>query len=94
MLPSLLARDIQKGLEQFLLTGFEASDAFMHGVVQRFVDQPAGWLKGPYLQVGLPLLRGWPVKSFSIILKLKTLATATKRPHGSACLLCIVRPAH
>lgn len=54
MLPSLLARDIQKGLEQFLLTGFEASDDFMHGVMQRFVDQPTGWLKGPYLQIGLP----------------------------------------
>ena len=58
MLPSLLARDIQKGLEQFLLTGFEASDAFMHGVLQRFVDQPSAWLKGPYLQVGLPFTQG------------------------------------
>jgi len=64
MLPSLLARDIQKGLEQFLLTGFEASDAFMHGVVQRFVDQPAGWLKGPYLQVGLPFTQGVSGKKF------------------------------
>ena len=64
MLPSLLARDIQKGLEQFLLTGFEASDAFMHGVVQRFVDQPAGWLKGPYLQVGLPFTQGSAGKNF------------------------------
>jgi DEAD/DEAH box helicase domain-containing protein len=64
MLPSLLARDIQKGLEQFLLTGFEASDAYMHGVVQRFVEQPAGWLKGPYLQIGLPFTQGISGKKF------------------------------
>lgn len=64
MLPSLLARDIQKGLEQFLLTGFEASDAYMHGVVQRFVEQPAGWLKGPYLQIGLPFTQGVSGKKF------------------------------
>jgi len=45
-------------MEQFLLTGFEASDDFMHGVMQRFVDQPAGWLKCPYLQMGLPFTQG------------------------------------
>jgi hypothetical protein len=31
MLPSLLARDIQQGLEQFLTTGFEPSDDFCMG---------------------------------------------------------------
>jgi DEAD/DEAH box helicase domain-containing protein len=64
MLPSLLARDIQKGLEQFLLTSFEASDDFMHGVVQRYVDQPTGWLKGPYLQIGLPFTQGASGRKF------------------------------
>ena len=64
MLPSLLARDIQRGVEQFLLTGFEASDDFMHGVMQRFVDQPTGWLKGPYLQIGLPFTQGVTGKKF------------------------------
>ena len=42
MLPSLLARDIQQGLRQFLLTGFEASDEFMSGVMQRFVQGHCG----------------------------------------------------
>ncbi|MCF8208979.1 MAG: hypothetical protein K9K38_06195 [Rhodoferax sp.] len=31
MLPSLLARDIQQGIQQFLITGFEPSDDFLHG---------------------------------------------------------------
>jgi len=64
MLPSLLARDIHQGLRQFLLTGFEASDSFMSGVMERFVKDPAGWLKGPYLQLGLPFTQGQAGKGF------------------------------
>ena len=64
MLPSLLARDIQQGLRQFLLTGFEASDDFMAGVMERFVQDPQGWIKGPYLQLGLPFLLGPSEKKF------------------------------
>lgn len=58
MLPSLLARDIQHGLKQFLLTGFEPSDDFFHGLMHRFVEDEAAWMKGPYLQIGLPFRVG------------------------------------
>jgi DEAD/DEAH box helicase domain-containing protein len=58
MLPSLLARDIQNGLKQFLVSGFEPADTFMHGLMGRFVDDEAAWLKGPYVQVGLPFVTG------------------------------------
>jgi len=54
MLPSLLARDIQQGIKQFLVIGFEPADGFFHGVMRRFVDNELAWMKGPYLQVGLP----------------------------------------
>ena len=54
MLPSPLTRDIQQGLQQFLITGFEPSNDFMHGLMRRFVDDQSRWLKGSYLQVGLP----------------------------------------
>jgi DEAD/DEAH box helicase domain-containing protein len=64
VLPSLLARDIQQGLRQFLLTGFEASDDFMAGVMERFVEDPSGWIKGPYVQLGLPFLVGPSGKNF------------------------------
>lgn len=64
MLPSLLARDIQQGLQQFLITGFEPSDDFLHGLMQRFVDDQSGWLKGPYLQVGLPFTPGSSGRNF------------------------------
>ena len=58
MLPSLVALDIQEGLRQFLITGFEPSDAFFHGLMSRFVEDANRWFKGPYLQVGLPFRTG------------------------------------
>src|SRR5580700_7024470 len=58
MLPSLLARDIRTGLKKFLVSGFEPADAFMHGLMGRFVEDEAAWLKGPYVQVGLPFMPG------------------------------------
>ena len=54
MLPSLLAEDIRTGLKEFLTLGFEPSDAFFKGVVQRFADNEELWWKGPWVQVGLP----------------------------------------
>lgn len=54
MLPSLLARDIQTGLKQFLVSGFEPADAFMHGLMSRLAADESAWLKGPYVQMGLP----------------------------------------
>ena len=37
MLLSLLTRDVQDGLKQFLTTGFEPSDHHLHGLMTRFV---------------------------------------------------------
>ncbi len=44
MLPSLLACDIQQGIKQFLITGFEPADGYFHGVMRRFVDNEPAWL--------------------------------------------------
>lgn len=64
MLPSLLARDIQTGLKQFLISAFEPADAFNHGLITRFVDEEASWMKGPYLQLGLPFAQGFAGRQF------------------------------
>lgn len=64
MLPSLLARDIQQGLKQFLVSGFEPADAFMHGLMSRFAEEESAWLKGPYVQVGLPFVTGAAGRKF------------------------------
>lgn len=64
MLPSLLAREIQNGLKHFLRTGFEPSDPMFAGVMQRFTEDEARWMKGPYVQVGLPFRTGTQGKKF------------------------------
>ena len=64
MLPSLLAREIQNGLKHFLTTGFEPSDPLFAGVMQRFTDDESRWMKGPYVQLGLPFRTGTHGKKF------------------------------
>lgn len=64
MLPSLLAREIQNGLKNFLTTGFEPSDPLFAGVMQRFTQNEAGWMRGPFIQVGLPFRTGTQGKVF------------------------------
>ena len=64
MLPSLLARDIRTGLKQFLIAGFEPADAFLHGLMTRFAEDEAAWLKGPYVQLGLPFATGTAGRTF------------------------------
>jgi hypothetical protein len=64
MLPSLLAKDIRTSLKRFLVSGFEPADPFMHGLMSRFVEDESGWLKGPYVQVGLPFVPGQAQRGF------------------------------
>lgn len=64
MLPSLVAQEIREGLRPFLLTGFEPSNAGFRGLVQRFLEQPGGLDKGPYLSIGLPFRRGTAARDF------------------------------
>jgi DEAD/DEAH box helicase domain-containing protein len=64
MLPSLLARDVQKGLKNFLIAGFEPSDPLFAGVMKRFTEHESRWMKGPYIQLGLPFRTGTKKKNF------------------------------
>ncbi|MEI6415173.1 MAG: DEAD/DEAH box helicase, partial [Pseudomonadota bacterium] len=64
MLPSLLAREVQNGLKHFLITGFEPSDPLFAGIMRRFTENEALWMKGPYLQIGLPFRIGTQGRRF------------------------------
>ena len=64
MLPSLLAKDIKMGLKQFLVSAFEPADTFSNGLMSRFVDDEESWLKGPFVQVGLPFSVGQAGRDF------------------------------
>lgn len=58
MLPSLVARDIQDGLKNFLRTSFPVTTpGFMHGkgsFIESFLDTPGALCKGPWLEIKLP----------------------------------------
>ena len=64
MLPSLLAREIRTGLRHFLVTGFEPSDTRFAGLVSRFAEDESRWLKGPFVQIGLPFRQGAKGRDF------------------------------
>jgi DEAD/DEAH box helicase domain-containing protein len=64
MLPSLLAREVQNGLKHFLTTGFEPSDPHFAGIMGRFTEDESRWMKGPYVQIGLPFRVGTAGKTF------------------------------
>jgi DEAD/DEAH box helicase domain-containing protein len=84
MLPSLLARDIQQGIKQFLITGFEPADGFFHGVMRCFVDNEPAWMKGPYLQVSLPFRHDSTGRDFLAASRPNALPIRTSARHGSA----------
>ena len=71
MLPSLLAREIRTGLRHFLVTGFEPSDTRFAGLVSRFAEDESRWLKGPFVQIGLPFRQGAKGQDFFADFKTK-----------------------
>jgi DEAD/DEAH box helicase domain-containing protein len=58
MIPSVLARHVRQGVEDFLETTFPVSSPFFEGMLRRLLDEEGGVFKGPYLSVQLPFLRG------------------------------------
>ncbi len=58
MLPSILAKEVTKGLKSFITTGFETETPFFSGMFEHFVEQPDHFIKGPYLSAALPFARG------------------------------------
>jgi hypothetical protein len=83
MLPSLLAREIQNGLKHFLTTGFEPSDPLFAGVMQRFTDDEGRWLKGPYIQIGLPFRTGTRGRTFFGSFETEFPATSIRKRRGN-----------
>ena len=71
MLPSLLAHEIRTGLRHFLVTGFEPSDARFAGLVSRFAEDESRWMKGPFVQIGLPFRQGSNGRDFFSAFKTK-----------------------
>ena len=58
MIPSVLTREIRRGVEDFLQTTFPPSNRFFHGLLDRLIAKEGGLFRGPYLSVKLPFRQG------------------------------------
>ncbi|OQY04234.1 MAG: hypothetical protein B6I22_09925 [Desulfobacteraceae bacterium 4572_123] len=58
MIPSVLAAQLQTGVEDFLKTTFPVSTQFFHGIIDRLLTKEEGVFKGPFLSMQLPFQMG------------------------------------
>ena len=56
MIPSVIARQIQRGVEDFLLTTFPITNPFFAGALEKLLAAPGMLFRGPYLSVKLPFV--------------------------------------
>ena len=56
MIPSVIARQIQRGVEDFLLTTFPITNPFFAGTLEKLHSTPGMLFRGPYLSVKLPFM--------------------------------------
>ncbi|SDE48276.1 DEAD/DEAH box helicase [Ruegeria marina] len=58
MLPSILARQVERGLEEFLRGAFSPSTPGFDDIIDRFVAESENLFKGPYLSFDMPFRDG------------------------------------
>ena len=58
MLPSILARQVEHGLEDFLKSAFSPSTPGFDDIIERFTAHPENLFKGPYLSFDMPFRDG------------------------------------
>jgi DEAD/DEAH box helicase domain-containing protein len=56
MIPSVIARQIQRGVEDFLLTTFPITNPFFAGALEKLIGTTGMLFRGPYLSVKLPFV--------------------------------------
>ena len=58
MIPSVIASQIQYGIEDYLRTTFPPESVFFKDILERFFQDPRGIFRGPYLSLKLPYRPG------------------------------------
>ena len=54
MIPSVISRDVQRGVKSFLETTYPSSTPLFAGMLREFLDRPGQVFKGPYYSLRLP----------------------------------------
>ena len=57
MIPSILSKQTQQGIKDFLATTFLVTTPFFHGLMERFFKEQSVF-KGPYVSLQLPFKSG------------------------------------
>lgn len=58
MIPSVIASQVQRGIEDFLRTTYPPEDPFFEHILENFFKEPGNLFKGPYLSLKLPFRPG------------------------------------
>jgi DEAD/DEAH box helicase domain-containing protein len=58
MIPSVVAAQVRRGVEEFLLTTFPVTSPFFAGRLEEFLATPSALFRGPYVSLKLPFLTG------------------------------------
>ncbi len=58
MIPSVIAAQVRRGVEEFLLTTFPVTTPFFSGRLEEFLQTPGAIFRGPYVSIKLPFLGG------------------------------------
>ena len=74
MIPSILAGQIRRSLEDYLRATFPITTPFFHDLLDRFLGEPGNLFKGPFLSVQLPFRKGATGRDFFTTIK--------SMPHG------------
>ena len=54
MIPSIVAHEVSRALQDFLATGFGPSNPALASVLDEFLSEGENLVKGPYLSIALP----------------------------------------
>ncbi len=60
MVPSIIASQVERGIEDLLRTTYPPSNPFFHGILDRLFQKRERLFKGPYISVKLPFRQGTP----------------------------------
>ena len=58
MIPSALVAQLEQGLRDFLLSSFSSTTPGFDTAIERLLAEPGRLVKGPFVQVALPFVRG------------------------------------
>ena len=60
MIPSVVADQLEQGLRDFLRYSFDATTPGFQGIIERFLDEPGAFVRGPYVSLKRPFLPASP----------------------------------